>query len=582
MSDDVKSFHTRTDPPGGGSLFSGQAGRSFLEIIFAVLIVGSLIAIIGIPLLFVAISSLLSDPFNVFSGLTFERITAVYTSPRILKSLWQTVAMAVGVGVIATVLGGILAWFVTRMRLPNPALLEMLVLMPLFMSPLIGVIAWISLAAPNSGIINEFFEWVGLPITINVTSVAGIVFVKVAHYVPYGYLFLAGTLRNTDANLEEASYVSGASVPRTALSILVPLLKASTLSSILFIAILSTGEFSVSALLGARTDFVPLSVHIYESINGYPQDYGRATAIGTMLIIISVFAFYFYRRSVRDSQRFVTISGRGFATRLLDPGGMTPVILGVFAIYTFITVVLPYAALLFMVFAKFRTGSLATTEFSFDTLTTVLQATSIRMATVNTLITSAVVPVIAIFFALVLVYANDRLRLRGSEIATYVASVPIAISALVFASGIFIVYIYTPLYATIWIIVLGLVANYITHALRIVSNGAAQIDRSLEEAASINGAPRLTILRTIVTPLLVPSIFSAMVMIFVFSVREVNTAILLYSPNSILLSVLSWNYASDGDMAAASVVGVAQILIMIIVITAARVFLGVKSERKSV
>ncbi|WP_047148674.1 iron ABC transporter permease [Aquamicrobium sp. LC103] len=579
----MKSASAAINLPTSG-LFKERRFQTLMEVAFGIFVIGSLIAIIGLPLLFIGLSSVLNDPFDLASGFSIDTLVAVYTSPRIMRSLWQTIWMSVAVGIAATAIGGLLAWLVTRFRLPAPGLLEMLVLMPLFMSPLIGVIAWVSLGAPNSGLINEFIDMAGGPdwMRINIMSVTGIAFVKAAHYIPYGYLFISSTLRNTDANLEEASYVAGGSVPRTAFNILLPLLRSSTLSSILFISILSSGEFSVSAILGARTDFVPLSVHIYESVHGFPQDFSRATAIGTMLIIISVVAFYFYRRSMRESQRFVTVSGRGFATRQIDAGAVMPLILVVFAFYTFVTVILPYGALLFMVFAKFRTGSLATTEFNLDTLNMVLQATSVQLATVNTLIISIIVPIVCVFFALVLVYANDRLRLKGSEVANYLASIPIAISAIVFASGIFVVYIYTPLYATIWLIALGLVANYITHAIRIVSNGVTQIDRSLEEAASINGASRGTVLRTIVAPLLRPSVYAAMVMIFVFCVREVNTAILLYSPNSILLSVLSWNYTSDGNMAAASVVGVVQTLLMIIVIVAARVFFGVKASKSPV
>ena len=42
-----------------------------------------------------------------------------------------------------------------------------------------------------------------------------------------------------------------------------------------------------------------------------------------------------------------------------------------------------------------------------------------------------------------------------------------------------------------------------------------------------------------------------------------------------LLSVLSWNYTADGDLAAASVVGVLQTVLMVTVIVLARVLFDV-------
>jgi iron(III) transport system permease protein len=441
----------------------------------------------------------------------------------------------------------------------------------------------VSLASPSSGLLNELLRAMGAPewMRFNIMSVGGIIFVKAAHYVPYGYLFLAGTLRNTDASLEEAAYVAGSNVPRTAFNIVLPLLRASALSAVLFISILAAGEFTVSAILGVRTNFVPLAVHIYQAIYGFPQDYGRAAAIGTLVIVISIVAFYFYRRSMRDSQRFVTVTGRGFAIRKIDPGRYLYPILIMFAIYTFVTVILPYGSLIFMAFAKFRTGSLATTHFTFETIRTVLTSPEVPLATFNSLVISAIVPVACVVFSLVLVYANDRLRVRGSEAANYIAQLPVAISGIVFGTGIFVIYIRSPLYGTIWLIVLGLVATYMTHAVRIISNGLHQIDRPLEEAASINGAHRNAVLRTIVAPLLRPSLFSALILVFVFCIREVNTTILLYSPSSLTLSVVSWNYANDGYLASASVVGLLQSVLMLVVIVIARLGLGVQATKNT-
>lgn len=549
--------------------------------VLVAVVLAAVIVMIGLPMLFVVLSAVLLDPFAPSAGLTADSIAGVYGSSTILHSLWQTVALAVGVGLTSTAIGGAMAWMTVRVRVPAPKLLALFAIMPLFMSPLVAVIAWIAIASPQSGIANDFLNLAGAPdwLRLNIMSLPGIIFVMTVHYIPYGYLFLAGGLRNVDASLEEASYMAGASVIRTATRILIPLLRAPVLSSILFVAILAAGEFSVPSLLGGRSGFVPLSVRVYEAVNGFPQDFGRAAAIGTLLIAISVVAFYFYRRSLRDSRRFVTMTGKGFALRQIDPGPWRWPILIFFSGYAIITVLLPYAALIFIAVSRFRTGSLATMDLTWSHVAAVLDTPGVQMATVNTIIISLVVPVLCVLLALVLVYANDRLKLRGSGIAVYVASIPIAVSGVVFASGVLVAYITTPLYGTIWLIALGLVAHYLTHAIRISGNGLGQIDVALEEAARVNGAGMLGTMRTIVAPLIAPSLWSAMLLIFIFCTREVNTAIMLYSPGSQLLSVLSWNYAADGELAAAAVVGLIQTLIMVGVIALARVFLGVNAAK---
>jgi len=557
--------------------------RDLSEYAVTGVLIVTMLLLVGLPMAFVILSAVLKDPFLITSGFSFEAIRAVYTSSQIWYSAWQTVAMAVSVGVVSTAIGGLLAWTLTRFRLPASGFLETTVIVPLFLSPLVGAIAWVALASPRSGVLNDLLTMASAPewMRINIMSIGGIAFVMIFHYIPYGFLFLSSALRNTDANLEEASYMCGGNVPKTALKVVLPLLRSSSLSSLLFITILAAGEFSVPAILGANGKYVPLSVYLYEAVHGFPQDYSRATAIGTMMIAVSLTAFYFYRRSVRDSRRFVTVTGRGFAARQIDPGRWRIPILTVFGIYALVTVVLPYLALLFICFTRFRTGDLATTVFTAYNVVNVFGHPGVQSALVNTIELSIIVPALCVLIGVVLVYLHERMRLPGAGFATYIATAPIAVSGIVFATGVFVIYIYTPLYATIWLIAIALVAHYIAHTVRIAGNGLTQIDVSLEEAAQINGASRPRVLWSVVAPLLRPSIFSAFILIYVFTVREVNTSILLYSPSSLLLSVLSWNYMADGSLAEAAVVGMIQTVLMVAGIVLARLFLGVSTTRNA-
>ena len=547
------------------------------------LMLALLLVLVGLPMIFTVVSAFLTDPFDFSKGFSLSTIHSTYTSGEIWHSAMQTVLMSVAVGVVATAMGTLLAWTLIHFKLPAASYLETVVVVPLFLSPLVGAISWVALAAPRSGVLNELLREFGAPgwMQINIMSVGGIAFVFVFHYIPYGYLFLAGTLRNTDVSLEEASHMCGANTWRTTREILLPLLRSSVLSSILFVTILAAGEFSVPSVLGAQGSFVPLSVHLYEAIYGFPQDYARAAAIGTLLVTVSLTAFYFYRRNVRDSRRFITVTGRGYASAQVDPGKWRIPILAVFGLYAFITVVLPYAALLFIVFTRFRTGDLHTTEFTLRNLEAVLAAPGVQNAIFNTLTVSLVVPFVCVVIGVIIVYMHERLRLIGSGFAMYLATAPIAVSGIVFATGVLVVYVSTPVYATIWIIAIGLGAHYLAHAVRIAGNGLGQLDPSLEEAAQLNGASRLRVVSSIVAPLLRPSLFAAFVLIFVFSVREVNTAILLYSPSSQLLSVLAWNYIADGTVAQAAVVGMLQTIMMIAGIVFARLVLGVQTTRNA-
>jgi iron(III) transport system permease protein len=563
------------NPASGRASISGYATSTVLILV--------LLGLVGLPAIFVIIAAVAKDPINLGAGFSLDTLKAVYTDSGVLTSLWETVVISVVVGVAATAVGGILAWMFTRIDLPGSGFLESLAVIPMFLSPLVGTIAWQGMLAPRSGIINNLLTDAGAPSWLhpNIDSLWGIIVVLAVNYVPYGYMFTSGVLRNVDAGLEEASHMSGAGLLRTVRKVLVPILRPALLSSVLFISILAAGEFSVPSILGASTSYEPLSVEVYQAVNGYPQDYPTAGAISTMMIVISLVAMLFYRRSVRNSSRFVTVRGRSTGGRRPVPPWLKASVLTGFGLYVLVTVVLPYASLILIVLTKYRTGDVSDMHFTTANITTVLNAPDVRQSLVNTVIVSLVVPVACIVVGLIVVYCSDRLRVPGGTAANLIATAPLAISGIVFGTGVLIAYIRTPLYATIWLIAVALVAHYVAHAVRIVGNGFTQIDASLEEAARMSGASRARVLFTIGAPLLRPSLASAFLLIYVFTIREVNTSIMLYSPTSQVLAVLAWNYLSDGSLAQAAVVGVIQTLLMVIGLVIARFVLGVSTSRSA-
>jgi iron(III) transport system permease protein len=550
----------------------------------SVVVLAVLLGLVGLPTVYVVLDAVARDPLDLAGGFSFSALTAVYTSGQVLTSLWQTIVVSVLVGALAAAFGAVIAWVLTRVEIRGASLLESVVVVPLFLSPLVGTIAWQALASKRSGILNHLLAQAHVPglFRLNVDSIWGIVFVLTINYVPYGYLFCSGVLRNVDSSLEEASYMCGRGVLETTRRVLVPLLRSGLLSSLLFISILAAGEFSVPSILGASSSYTPLSVQVYNAVYHYPQDYPRAGAISTMMILISLVALFFYRRSIRDGSRFVTVTGRGFGVRRMRPGRWRTPIAAFLGLYIFVAIVLPYASLLLIVFTKYRTGDLSELHFTMRNIHDVLKAADVRSAIWNTLEVSVAVPVACVLIGLVVVYCADRLRMPGGRAANYIATAPLAISGIVFGTGVLIAYIRTTLYATIGIIALALIAHYVSHAVRIVGNGFGQLDASLEEAARMSGATRPRVLRTIAAPLLRPSLISAFLLIYVFTVREVNTTIILYSPTSLVLSVLAWNYLADGTFAQAAVVGVIQTMLMVAGIIIARFIFGIRAGRSAV
>jgi iron(III) transport system permease protein len=74
-------------------------------------------------------------------------------------------------------------------------------------------------------------------------------------------------------------------------------------------------------------------------------------------------------------------------------------------------------------------------------------------------------------------------------------------------------------------------------------------------------------------PLLKPILASMWLMAFLIVIRELSASIILYSPRSVTLPILTWTYLSDGFYGVASALSVLQlILVGFVVILFKRLF----------
>ncbi|MGW0821086.1 ABC transporter permease [Streptomyces sp. NPDC002845] len=537
------------------------------------LVILLLAVLVFLPTALVFVRAVSEDPRNPLSTFTLDALANSYGSARIWRVLAETMAMSVACGVLATALGGALAWVLARTDVPMRRFFEVVVIAPLFLSPFIGALAFLELGAPRTGLLNQLARDIGLPgwMSVNVMTFEWLIIILALHYVPYGYLLVSGSLQNMDASLEEASQINGRGTLQTALRISLPAVRHATLSSVMFVTISATGMFSVPALLGAKMSFQPLAVTVYRATNGYPSDYALAAALGTMLVLLSVLGLWLYQRGLRQSSKYVTVTGKSQNRKRIRLGRTKYAVVLLLVLYALVTTVLPYAALSLRAFSTSTNLDEIhpTTQVVRDVLTT----PELKNALGNTVVVSVATALGAVAVGILTSYVTERVRHRGSGLLNSVAMSPLAVPGIVFATGVFALYLGTPLYGSLTIMVVAYVASYLPHATRVTGNGFAQIDKSLEEASRMCGAGQTRMLRTILLPLMRPSIAAGVIMVFLFTVREINTAILLYTPDTMLLSILSFNYAQQASLPAAAVVGLLETALMIAWIVVMRALL---------
>jgi iron(III) transport system permease protein len=541
-----------------------------------------LVVLVLLPIGFMFVGSVLSGGLaDPSSHWTWDKLHAVYASTPSLRTVGSTLVISALVAASATVAGVLLAWLVARTDLPAKGAMETCIIAPLFLSPFVGAIAWLILASPKAGLINVIAQ-ANLGATgplLNVATPGGIVAIMALYFVPYAYLTVASSLRNIDPAMEEASYLNGASVLRTALRVTLPVVRPSLLSAFFFIFVLSAGTFAIPAVLDRGSQVRFLAVDVFQASATYPIDYGKSAAIGTLLFWISVIGIACYRLASRAARRFVTITARGYRIRLLRLRRWRFLMIGIVALYVTLAIVLPYLALIYSAFTRFTSASVLNAPWTLRNATEVASSPEVVESIQNTLLVGVISPTLCVALGVFLAYAIRRLKVAGARWLDYLAMFPIAVPGIVFGTGIFWTYVLTPAYGTIWVLVLAFIASYLPFAYRISDTSLLQIDRSLEEASSLCGASHLTTASHVTFRLMRPALLSAWVMVFIFSVREISAAILLSSSDNVVLSVLSWNYLDYGDVPKAAVVGLIQTVILAIGIVLGRFVFRVRLAR---
>src|SRR5262249_35554526 len=190
-------------------------------------------AAVVLPLFTLIVSSfqvLDSDGFDTTWG--FENYKTLFTDRVIPKAFVNTLVISAGSTVLATFFGVTLAWINARTNCPGRDRLEPYNLIPFFLSPFVGAIAWHNLAGGKTGLVNSWApDYLGVHGNLlNVDNLYGVIWVTGLFFAPLVYLFVVGSLRRMDPSLEDSARTTGAGLLRTAATITLPLVAPGILS----------------------------------------------------------------------------------------------------------------------------------------------------------------------------------------------------------------------------------------------------------------------------------------------------------------------------------------------------------------
>jgi len=526
------------------------------------------------PVIIVMLRSLTTGKLGVAMGFSAENYLRVFSDRDIWSMLNNSIIYAAGSAALGTGLGAMLAWIVARTNTPGKALVELMPLYPILMPPIMKNIAWILLLAPKSGILNnmlqQYFGATGL--FFNAFSMAGMVWVFGLACVPLGYLFLLPVFLSFDPSLEESAYIAGSKPVQTMLRITFPLALPAFLSALVLNFLRGLRSFETPVLQGTPAGIKVFVARVYDSM-ALEFNTGLATSYSMVLVALSVITLIIYVRTTRFSERYATITGKGYRVKVIDIGPWKYVTFLAVLFYFLVGIVIPFSVLIvvsmipyfdYETFMQFPTNAVLTNYY------TVLKHPSFVTGLYNSLTLSITIALVTVLAGIIMAFTIYRTRAHGAKAFEFIGTLPLAFPPLVLSVGLVIIFLGTPLYNSLWALGLGLFVAYFPYAFRNASGSIVNIHKELDEAAWVHGARWRHVFFKITLPILKPSVGGALFYIFIEAVRNVDVAVLLTSPGKEYGPVTLFEYFRVGQWAEAAAGGVIYLVILIIAVSIAK------------
>jgi len=446
---------------------------------------------------------------------------------------------------MALVIGFVMAWILARTNVPGRRAFEQLMVVPYYLTPLLGALAWSMLGSPESGFINQVWRALGATGSLmDINTPYGIAWVMALFEGSVAFVMIAAVMKSMDPSLEEASQVIGASRLRTMLRITLPLVVPGVLGAAVFVFAEMLGSFAVALVLGTPNRYYVITTAIYQLIQQYPPRVQVAAAMGVSLFAVMFLMLFVYRRIITAGS-YATITGKAFRPRVADVGRLRYVLFGLCMLYLTVAVFLPIATLLYASVQKIAVAFPAADNFTLNNFTAAMSMNAVRSALTNSLILGFATATIGVVLMGLLAWLIYRSKLPGSGLIEYVVMFPQAVPRLVFAFGMMWAWLVFPIliYGTMWLLLIAYLTVFLPLGVRTIAGVMLQIDKSLEECAQMCGASWAYRTRTVSVPLLVPGLLAAWLLLFIASVRELGASILLMGPHSKVITpsiVESW------------------------------------------
>ena len=489
--------------------------------------------------------------------LSLQNYATVWSDPRTLPTLRNTLEFSVTALAIALACGLPLAWLVERTDFRGKNLLFTLLTLGVLMPGFAAAMGWLFLLHPRIGLLNAWLRQLFSldAALLDITSIWGMGWVEGLSLAPVAFIMMAAVFRAMDPALEDAAQMCGANFRQTLWRVTLRLAFPGIVAASIYIFTIGFAAFDVPAIIGwssRRLTFSTLLLLLLNSDNALPK-YGAGAALSLVVMAAALLLSLWYAALQRRSHRYAVVTGKAYRPHIVTLGRYRHMAIAAVALYLILSLVLPCLTLIWAALLPFfqlpSARALAALSLrNFAALPLDLVWPGFR----NTLLLALLTPTIALGCSIAFSWVVLRSRYRWRAWLDVFAFLPHAIPSVVFGMGALLVTLFlidriVPIYGTIWILLIVFVIARLSYGTRVTNGGLIQIHRELDEAAVVSGADTGGVLRRVLLPLLAPSLVYGFLWIALLTLRELTLAAFLTTKDNLTLPVVVWSLWQGGE-----------------------------------
>lgn len=439
---------------------------------------------------------------------------------------------------VATILGIIVAFVLSRYEFPGKRVLRVLALIPLFVTPFVNSYA-IKLIFGPTGPISRITEAL-FGFRTQIDGLAGVTLAQIMAFYPIVYLNAYAAFTSIDPSLEEQAENLGAKGFKLFRTVTLPLALPGIAAGSIIVFIFSLEDLGAPIVFSERH---LMSYAIYQNFINYTGTIlPEAAALGFVMLALALVGFLAIKSYVGlRSYAMLSKGGRWKPrSRKLGPAGLAAVYLLLLPLVIFTMLPQLTVTLMALNIIPANAFKIQLGEATLRYFLALFRDPHLFMYVRNTLSYALTAVVFAVTLSIIIAYAVTRTRIRFiTGLLDALSTIPLAIPGLVVALGYY--YFFStvfrgtsldptsgPTVFQAWIVlILAYTIRKLPFVVRSVYAGVQQVHENLEEAAMNLGATRRQTVFGIVLPLIVAYVVSGAIVGFIYISTEVSTSITL-------------------------------------------------------